>query len=108
MKQKEHPPITGSTAGAEWLSGVADVEVDQTALARQVVGANTNGLVATDGATGDGIAKLLVDNDVVSATDREFVPVTGELLLGEGLGASGVEVEQLLHVKELNTVFDGL
>lgn len=99
--------VSGSTARGGDVGRVADVKEDQPTTAGQVV-TDTDGLVATDGTSSNGVVELLVDDNVVGAADGELVPMAGKLSLGEVLGVGRVEVEDLLHVEELHTVLDGL
>lgn len=99
--------VAGSAAGAGDVGGIADVEEDQSAAAGEVV-SHTNRRVTADGTASNGVVELLVDDDVVGTADGELVPMAGELGLSEVLWVRGVEVENLLHVEELDAVLDGL
>jgi len=86
------------------LCGVINVDEDR---------ATSTGSVAASAATtanSNGVVKLLVGNDVVR-TARDTVGdvhPANVLLDVEGLGVLGAELEQLLHVEELDTVANTL
>lgn len=99
--------ITRRTTWARGVRRICHVDEDETTTARQLV-SNPDGLVATDGAASNGVIELLVDDDVVSSTHWKVVPVSCEIVLSEVGGALRVEIEQLFHVKDLNTMIDSL
>ena len=87
-----------------WLSGIINVDED---------GATSAGGVATSAATttnSNGVVELLVGNDVVRAARNAVGDVhpANVLLDVEGLGVLWAELEQLLHVEELDTVTHAL
>ena len=76
-------------------------------------GATSAGVVAaraTTTANSDGVSKLLVGNDIVRAARDTVGDVhPANILLDiEGLGVLGAELEQLLHVEELDAVANTL
>lgn len=92
--------VLGRAAGAVRLGGVLHVNVDETSSA---------GAVAGSGADCNGIAQLLVCNDVVRTSDGEIGEQTSQVGLGgEGLGLPGVDGEKLAQIKDLDTMADGL
>ena len=110
--------ISGRTARAERIRWIRDVQVDHTSTAWKLA-SYSDGLIATDGAYSDSVVELFVDDDVVGSADRKFVPeasggcarkapVPSQVILGERGGVLGIQSKDLVHVKDLNTVLDGL
>lgn len=92
--------ILGSTASLVGLVRVVHVDED---------GTTSTGVIAaraTTTANSDGVAKLLVGNDVVRTARDTIGDVhpANVLLDVEGLGVLRAQVEQLLHVEELDAV----
>lgn len=99
--------VSSSTARRKHIGRISHVQVDKTATAGKVA-TNTNGLVSTHGSNSNGVVKLLVDNDVMRTPSGKLVPVAGKVVLGEVVRIGRVEVENLLHIENLDARVDGL
>lgn len=102
-----HIAIASSTSGSGGVGRISHVDEDEATSARQVVPV-PHRLIAAYRPSSDGVAELLVHNDVVRPSYRQLVEVTSEVLLCEDGWASWVQVEELLHVEDLNAVLDSL
>ena len=92
--------VLASTTGRGWLAGVLEVNVLETSLAGLVSGLSTDS---------EDVLVIPVNNNVVGAADGQFIPQTNEVGLGvECLGSLWVDIQELLHVEDLNVVTNGL
>jgi hypothetical protein len=97
-----HIAITGRTAQRNWVARVSEVE--------EVKTSSTDRVSARLGANSDTVVELLVHNHVVGTAEREKGLEVACEILGtiKGDGARRVDVEQLLHVEDLDAVITGL
>jgi hypothetical protein len=96
--------ILRSATSLVGLSGIINVDEDGTTCTSRVATS------AATTANSNGVVELLVGNDVVRAARNAVGDVhpANVLLDVEGLGVLGAELEQLLHVEELDAVANTL
>lgn len=101
-----HIAITSSTSGSGGVSRISHIDEDEATSARQVVPV-PHRLITAYRPSSDGIAELLIHDDVVRPSHRQLVEMTSEILLCEDSWASWVQVKKLLHIEDLNAVLNG-
>lgn len=102
-----HIAIASSTSGSGGVSRISHVDKDEATSARQVVPV-PHRLITTYRPSSNGIAELLIYDDVVRPSHRQLVEMTSEILLCEDGWTIWVQVEKLLHVEDLDAVLDSL
>lgn len=88
--------VTRSTSRTEDVLRISCVEEDESTFAWEICCSNSDGFVATNGSAGNRIVQLVVHDDVVSPSNWQLVPVSGEVILCEVLWRGRIEVEQFL------------
>jgi hypothetical protein len=97
------------------FGNVREVDKDKTSGTRRVPGRlqysesavkePKKGLrVNTNRTDSNGVVELLVDDDIVRAADWQLVEVTGQVSVAKRHRAGWVDIEQLRHIKELDTM----
>lgn len=99
--------ICSSTARRKRLGGVGHIDIDQSSTAGEIVSCS-DGEIATNRSSCNGIAEFFVNNDVVSPTYGQLIEMTSKIVLSENDGTGGVQVKQLLEVEDLDTMRKGL
>lgn len=102
-----HVPIASSTTGSGGVSRISHIDEDEPSPARQVVPVS-NGLITANRSSSNGVTELFVHDDVVRSPYRQLVEMPSEVFLRENGRAVWVQVNKLLHVKDLHAVLDSL
>lgn len=102
-----HIAITGSATRRCRKCRVGHINEDQPPTAGKIV-TISHSFVTADRPSSNGIAKFLVDHDVVRPSDRQLGEVASEVFLGEQSRVGWVQVEKLIHIKDLHAVLDCL